>query len=100
MDFDKEIAVGIKFLTGPVDIKDMKSSAFIGNMGFKFKLPEDIDPEKVQDNSGLFTGDNKMTCKYFDDKEGIMYVHFDYEVLSSDLYMFEDEEIIYKKVVE
>lgn len=97
LDFNEDIAVGVKFYTGPMDIKKMKSGDFMDSLGFKFKLPADIDPDELEDDTGIFSGANEMTCKFFDDKEGIMYVHFDRPVRSRDLYMFEKEELIYKK---
>lgn len=99
MEFDKNIAIGLKFYTGPIDIQDMKSKEFIDNIGFRFKLPDEVQ-DKVIDNTGLFNGKNKMTCKFFDDQEGIMYVHFDTPIQTDDLYMFDDEELIYKKVAD
>ena len=98
LSFDLETVVGLKFEVGPVDLKDMDPKEFVENIGFKFKLPEEV-AEVIEDESGVFTGENKMTCKFFDDQEGIMYVHFDKEVKRKDLYMFEDPEIIYKKIV-
>jgi hypothetical protein len=98
-DFDKNIVIGIKFHTGPIDLGDMDDDLFKDNVGFRFKLPDEFDKEKLGDTTGVFTGDNSMTCKFFDNIEGIMYVHFDYEVNAEDLHMFDADELIYKKVV-
>ena len=100
LSFDKDIVVGIKFHTGPVELGDMEEKSFMDNVGFKFKLPDEVNEEVLGDTTGVFTGKNGMTCKFFDNTEGIMYVHFDYEVKAEDLYMFDEDELIYKKLAQ
>lgn len=97
MEFDYDTAVGLKFFVDPLEIKG-KTKNTVDSFEFMFKSnsPDLID--EIDDPSGIFTGGNSMTCKFLDEKEGIMYVHFNKEVLRKDLFMFEDREMIFKKI--
>jgi len=95
MEFDYETAVGLKFFVGPLDLTG-KGAIDTFKFMFNSDNPDFID--EMEDPSGVFTGDNIMTCKFFDEEEGVMYVHFDKEVDRENLSMFEDREMIYKKI--
>lgn len=96
MKFNKEVAVGIKFYVGSIDIEDMDLNDFTDNV----KMVFNIDTEELEDSTGLFSGDNALNCKYYDEEEGELHMLFDTEVDAKELLFFEDEEIIFKKVEE
>lgn len=94
MKVDKTKVIGVKLYIGAVELGDIKSVDFVDNVQFKMSADE------YYDETGLFNGDNKMTCKYFDDDEGVMYVTFDREIDPIDLPFFSEDELIFKKVEE
>ena len=95
MEYNKEIAVGIKFFIGPIDLTGISTTDFISKINFKFTSDTTGD-----DPSGVLTGDNVLSCKYFDDEKGYMYVMFDKPIHPSTLPYVDDEEFIYKKLEE
>lgn len=97
MKFSKDIVVGLKFYVGPIDIEGIDTVDFVDTIQFGFSLD---DVEGIKDSTGIYQGENTLTCKYFDDEEGIMYVIFDQEVEPEDLPFFGEDEFIYKKVEE
>ena len=96
MEFSKDIVVGLKFYIGPIDLEGISTSEFVDAIGFTFSA----DIEDLPDSTGLFSGDNTMQCKYFDDEEGYMYVNFEKEVSLDELPFFEEDEMIFKKIEE
>ena len=97
MKFSKDIVVGLKFYVGPLDLTGIDTTDFVKNIGFSFTTEEDLD---IPDSTGLFKGENKMQCRYFDDEEGYMHVTFDKEVHKEELVFFGEEEFIFKKIEE
>ena len=97
MKLDKSKVVGIKFYVGKLDIEGIKTTDFIDAIQFGFSID---DLKGVQDSTGIYQGDNTLTCKYFDDEKGLMYVTFDQEVDPEDLPFFGEDEMIFKKIEE
>jgi hypothetical protein len=97
MKFDKSIVVGLKFYIGPMDLEGINTTDFIDAVQFKFTSDGELE---VPDATGIYSGKNKLTCKYYDDEEGYMYVTFDKEVAPEDLPFFGEDEMIFKKVEE
>lgn len=95
IDVDKSKVVGLKFYVGPIDIKGISTMDFVDAVHFSLSLD---DTKGLQDSTGIYQGENTLTCKYFDDEEGYMYVTFDQEVDPGDLPFFGEEEMIFKKI--
>jgi len=96
MEFNKDIVVGIKLYLGEVNMKGVDINEFIDNFKFVFK-PEGEEDFEEEDNE-LLIGSNKMNARYFDDATGYMYLTFDKEMPVEDVYFFEEEDLIYKKI--